>query len=419
MNNVKVIGIGLGLQDLTPRHHQLIESADVLVGGRRLLDLFPETDAEKIPVTREIAALMDMIRQRMMDRQVVVLASGDPLFHGIGAALIRELGAEKVEIHPNITSVAAAFARIKLPWSRVRIISFHGRDALGEIWPELARGRTLALLTDPKHTPSWIAERLLAQGFNSLKVCVLERLGMKEERVRWLTLAQGAEMTFADPNLMVIQPPEKGPRSTGPTAATSLHLGMADEEFRHAGGMITKAEVRAVSLAKLSLERGLTLWDLGAGSGSVGIEAALLLGAGRIVAVEKNPARADQIEVNAARWGVANLTVHRTRLPQGLDALPDPDRVFIGGGGKDLPAILGHAARRLPAGGIIVVNLVILENLTAVLASCEALNLATEFIQLQVQRGSRLPGAGERLAALNPVWIVTAKKFVPNFLIKN
>jgi precorrin-6Y C5,15-methyltransferase (decarboxylating) len=152
------------------------------------------------------------------------------------------------------------------------------------------------------------------------------------------------------------------------------------------------------------------LWDLGAGSGSVGIEASVLLGRGRIEAVEKNPDRADQIRANARRFGVANLKVHQMDLPRGLASLPDPDRVFVGGGGKDLPAILAHATGRLPQGGIVVANLVVLQNLDAALACCGALNLETEVIQLQVNRGRSLAGAGDRLEALNPVWLITGKK---------
>jgi len=415
MEKIHVIGIGMGLRDLTPRHREIIEQAQVLVGGRRLLELFPEVAAEKIPVTRDIAGVVDSIRSRMAAERVVVLASGDPLFYGIGATLVRELGTRQVRVHPNVTTVAAAFARLNQPWGQARIISFHGRDARDEMAEELQQGSILALLTDPKHNPAWIGKTLLERGLGRIAMCVLERLGLADEKVRWLTPAQAVEMQFSDPNLVVLQPPQATETDDSAPLAAALGLGMADEDFLHERGMITKTEVRAVSLAKLRLRPGQTLWDLGAGSGSVGIEAAVLLGSGRIAAVEKNPARAAQIEANASRFGVTNLTVHRVELPQGLDDLPDPDRVFIGGGGKDITAMLEHAARRLPLGGIIVVNLVVLQNLAKVMACCERLDLATEIVQLQVQRSRSLAEAGDRLEALNPVWIVTVKILSQNF----
>ena len=408
MKPVQIIGMGMGPLDLTPRHREVIAQAEVLVAGRRLLDHFPQSSAEKIVVTRNIAGLVDMIRRRMVRRRVVVLASGDPLFFGIGATLVRELGPERVQIYPNITSVAAAFARIKVPWSAVRIISCHGRDARAEIRRGLGQGHTLALLTDPGHTPDRIAAQLLEEGFSQAKLCILERLGTADEQIRWMAPHQAAGSAFADPNLVVVEPPAGA--QPGEEPPSSLHLGMADEAFCHERGMITKSEVRAVSLGKLRLRAGLTLWDLGAGSGSVGIEASLLLGAGRIAAVEKEPQRAAQIEANAARFGVTTLRVYAGRMPGVLEQLPDPDRVFIGGGGKDLAAILAHCIRRLPPGGILVANVVVLQHLAAVLDCCEALGLGSEVVQLQAQRGRLLPGVGTRLESLSPVWIIKIEK---------
>ena len=142
-----------------------------------------------------------------------------------------------------------------------------------------------------------------------------------------------------------------------------MHLGLPEAALAHQGGLITKAEVRAVALAKLQLYPGLTLWDVGAGCGSVGLEASLLLPGGQIFAVEQDPERADQIRVNAEKFGVTNLKVVCGHAPECLAELPDPQRVFLGGGGRDLPEILQEVTGRLTAGGRLVLTATLLETL--------------------------------------------------------
>jgi precorrin-6Y C5,15-methyltransferase (decarboxylating) len=185
-----------------------------------------------------------------------------------------------------------------------------------------------------------------------------------------------------------------------------LLLGAPDAWFDHEKGLITKAEVRAVTLSKLRLGPRHTLWDLGAGSGSVAVEAALFVTAGKIIAVEKEPQRVGQINANARRFGVGNLRAVQAQLPAGLTGLPRPHRVFIGGGGRDLPAIVAAAARRLRPGGILVVNTVLVQNLDAAAQTLRELGFRTEIVQVQILRGQDMPFS-TRLEALNPVWIIT------------
>ncbi len=183
---------------------------------------------------------------------------------------------------------------------------------------------------------------------------------------------------------------------------------MPEELYDHERGLITKSEIRAVTISKLNLEAGHVIWDLGAGSGSIGIEASIFVNRGRIIAVEKNPKRAQQIEHNLKRFNVRNLEVVQGVLPAAMNGLPRPDRVFIGGGGKDLAAIVRKAARRLQSRGIIVVNTVLLPNLTAAITVLEELGFQTETVQVQINRGQSMPW-GRRFDAENPVWIITGK----------
>ena len=193
-------------------------------------------------------------------------------------------------------------------------------------------------------------------------------------------------------------------------------IGAPDDWYTHRRGLITKAEVRAVTLSKLRLADGQILWDLGAGSGSVAIEASTFIKAGRIYAVEKDAQRIRQIEMNRDRFGVRNLQIVQATLPDGLENLPEPDRIFIGGGGKRLGAIIRAAAARLTARGIMVSNTVLIKNLDVAVETLKQYDLNTELIQVQISRGREMPW-DQRLEAQNPVWIVTGSKQHSNKMI--
>jgi precorrin-6Y C5,15-methyltransferase (decarboxylating) len=404
MNTVFVIGMGLSDKDLTAAHCDLIRSADILAGGRRHLAAFADLEMEKHVITGDVDATMEFIRSRRKDCRIVVLASGDPLFFGIGTRMVRELGRDQVVVLPNISSIAAAFARIGEPWEEAAIVSLHGRENGFKLPAALKTHGPVAVLTDGKHTPAWLAQWLLDNGADHMQMAVFEQLGSADERFGWYALDQAVAQTFEQPNVVVITP-----RQEVSGTVEDLHLGMPDQAYSHEAGLITKSEVRAVALAKLSLKPGQTLWDLGAGSGSVGIEASVLLGLGRIIAVEHNPERVRQIRQNARRYGVFNHTVVTARLPDGLDGLPPPDRIFIGGGGPDLAAIIEAAVNRLGPEGIVVTNTVLVSNLARAVDTLEAHGLHTDVVQLQVSRSRQMPW-DKRLEAQNPVWIITGRR---------
>ena len=400
MNNVVVIGMGLSSGDLTAAHLDLIRSADILMGGRRHLVDFESLAVQKEVITGRIDDAIAFIRQHIDRRRIVVLASGDPLFFGIGARISSEFGADRVTIWPNVTSVAAAFARINLPWSESRIVSLHGRDRKWTILAALKEGVPVAVLTDHHHTPDWLAGWLRDRGVFDVNLAVFEQLGMPDEVFGWYGLGQAIERRFARPNVVILKPDQ---------VQAKPWLGMDDDLFDREKGLITKSEVRAVALSKLALGPGQTLWDLGAGSGSVGIEAAALLGAGRIVAVEQKPSRVAQIRANARRLGVFNLDVVQAQLPDGLDGLPRPDRIFVGGGGKRLPAVISAAAGYLPPDGIMVVNTVLLANLTAAIDALEAAGFEPGITQVQISNSKPMPWS-RRFEPQSPVWIITGKR---------
>ena len=401
---IHVVGLGVGADDLTAAQRGIIERAEVLVGGRRLLARFAESPAEKHAIGRDVDEVVAFIGRRLGRKRVVVLASGDPLFFGIGSRLIEAFGRERVAVHPNVSSVAAACARLGEPWGGLPVVSLHGRRGEDELLRTLSEAGRAAVLTDPDHGPAWIAGRVRAGLGDGFRIGVAEALGEPGERTAWYRLSETAAGSFAEPNVVVL-------KRAAPTGLRRrpLRIGTPESWFEHERGLITKPEVRAVSLAKLRLGRGHVLWDLGAGSGAVAIEASLLTGGAPAAAVEKDPGRAGQIRANARRFGVRRLAVVQAELPAGLEGLPDPDRVFIGGGGRELARIIRAAAARLQPGGVVVVNTVLLETATAAAAALRRLGFRTETVQVQVNRSRPMP-FGERLEAVNPVWIVAATR---------
>lgn len=397
---VDVIGLGMSPDDLTPAHLRLIEAADLLVGGRRHLSSFKDRVPETQEVTSNLKGLVALIKNRCSRDRIVVLASGDPLYYGIGAYLARSLGRDQVRIHPNITSVAAAFARLGEPWQDVRVVSLHGRRSEAQLEQALRTADRLAVFTDPTASPQWLGGYLRRCRAKDIRIGVFERMGAADERVSWHTPESIEAENFNTPNMVVLK---KAPRTN--RTFPPLHLGMPEAAFDHQGGLITKTEIRAVSLARLGLMPQQVLWDLGAGSGAVSIEASLLMPGGQIWAVEKDPDRIAQIIANRDRFGVPHMEVVQAVLPQGLSGLPDPDRVFIGGGGRNLTETIAVVCQRLAKSGVVVVNTVLMDSLHDTVRCLRGHGLTTDVVQVQVSRSQPL-GESDRMQAMNPVWVI-------------
>jgi precorrin-6B C5,15-methyltransferase / cobalt-precorrin-6B C5,C15-methyltransferase len=403
MITVQVVGVGVGPADLSAAQAEVVAKAQLLAGGSRLLAMFPAHPAPRLTLAYNLDAWLAEVAQAAQAAHVVVLASGDPGFYGIAAKVVERLGADHVAIHPGLTTVQTAFARLKEPWQEAHVVSLHGRNQGSDeaaLWPACAAAERVAVYTDPAHTPDAIARLLLARGQEHWRMAVLEDLGAPHERVGEYSLAEAAAMTFSPLNLVVLK------RLAWPEP---LRLGLPEEAYARQGGLITKSEVRALALAKLELAPGLTLWDLGAGSGSLGLEATLLTLGGRVVAVERVAERAAQIRANRQRFGAASLEVVESDLPQALAGLPDPDRVFVGGGGPALAEIILEAVRRLPAGGVLVAAVVMLSSLEVARRALAEAGMEAEVTQAQISRGAAL-GEDIYLKALNPVWVVKGVK---------
>ncbi len=387
-------------QDLTQNHLKLIETADILIGGKRQLAFFPKINAEKKTISHNLADLLSYIKKWKDKKKIVVLASGDALFYGIGKRLIEAFGTENLIFYPNITSVAAAFSKIKVSWDDVKIISLHARGSLFDIVTVLESNKKVAVLTDKQNTPSKIAEILIQNNIQKIDFWVFERMGHKDEYFQCYDLEDASKKKFAEPNFVICILKEDIPKDC------KVFLGMPDDYFYYEKNMITKSEIRVLTLSKLNLQNKDVLWDLGAGCGSVSVEASYFIKEGRIIAVEKNSARIKLIEKNKEHFKIKQLEIVQNILPNNMSDLPDPDCIFVGGGGKNLAEIIIKSIKRLKAQGIIVVNVVLLESLFLAYKTLKDLGLELDITQIQVNKNKMMPGKINRMKALNPVWII-------------
>ena len=425
-NPCRVIGVlDDGAASLGASALAYLRSADVIIGGARTLALLArdyKLGAQLHDLTGRLKEVPAWVRSARSDNQsCVVLATGDPLCHGIAPYLAQHLCVQALDILPNLSTLQLACARVGLAWHDARIVSVHARDA-GEWQRGSAPGHglyglaqalrahsRLLVLTSPDNSPDRIARLLLAEGLgDDFVMAVAENLLQADERiVAELSAQEAANMHFAALNVVLLWRVTAAPQP--------VRFGLADIEFeqrRPENGLITKQEVRAVSLARLQLRADSVVWDIGAGSGSVGLEAARLCPQGHVYAIEKNEADYAIAGRNHAAFEVSNYTLLLGKAPEGLDAWPDPDAVFVGGSGGELAALVAGIMRRLRPGGALVMNFVTLENLataTATLQSLDAVECTWDVLQLQAARSKPILHM-HRMAAENPVWIVCARR---------
>ncbi|HZT07185.1 MAG TPA: precorrin-6y C5,15-methyltransferase (decarboxylating) subunit CbiE [Chloroflexota bacterium] len=393
-----VVGVtDAGAASLTAEARALVERASVLVGGERHLAFFPDCGDERIVLKANIDEVVERLRGE--SRPTVVLASGDPDCFGIGPLLAERLGRYRVRILPNVGAAQLACARLGIAWEDAALLSAHGRP-LDAILPRALRARTAIVFTDSRNSPSAIAEALLAAGDADVRVDVFEHLGGPLERHVCGLLSEIRGQQFAPLNLMVLRR-----EATPPPWPIGIH----EDRFLHRGGLISKPEVRAISLSKLVLHERATLWDVGAGCGSVSIVAAALLPHGHVYAVERDGEQLALLEQNRRRFGAGNVAMVHGEAPAALGALPRPDSVFVGGSGGRLEAILDAVALALAAGGRVVANLVALEHLEQARRWAAAHGWDAEIVEVSVARSTVTAGI-TRLEARNPVFVVTLQR---------
>ncbi|MBI5142555.1 MAG: precorrin-6y C5,15-methyltransferase (decarboxylating) subunit CbiE [Nitrospirae bacterium] len=400
MGSVIVIGIAPG-SGVADEHVRLIERCGFVVASNSQRPLIDGVAAAEIFPVAPVQAAIEAVRKRLNISDVVVLASGDPLFFGIARRLIEEFGKHKVCVIPAVSSMQAAFARFRETWDDAAFISLHGR-CMDNIVELLERNSKSFILTDPANNPAAIASRIADESAAKFEIFVAERLGATDERLTAGRPDDIAQMSFAEPCVMIVKRLD-----AADTESTRFPLfGLREDEIAHSRGLITKDEVRAAALHRLRLpERGV-LWDIGAGSGSVSVEAARLSPRMEVFAIEKEPAEIANIRANIERFQASNIRLIEGEAPSALSALPHPDRVFIGGSGGQLAQIIEVVGKRLKPGGIVAVNAVIERTAEAAPKLLMAHGFRVETSKIAVSR-TRWNADGSATTELNPITIIT------------
>jgi precorrin-6Y C5,15-methyltransferase (decarboxylating) len=398
---IRVVGIGLvGPASVSPRGRRLLAEAPVVIGARRHLALVDGALAARlVPWSGALDDLAPLLAEHG-SQPAVLLASGDPNLFGIGCTLVERLGPGAVDVEPSVSSAQLALARAGVPVAGTALLSAHGRP-LAAAAGRAAAGRRAVILTDPAHDPASVAGARGRAGVEpAARLVVCERLGGPDERVREGTVGRPPPGPFDRLSVVVLDR----------CAAPGPGLGRPEAEYERDGGQVTKAEVRAVALAALDPGPEDVVWDVGAGSGSVAVEAGRLAAGGAVYAVERRPDRAERARRNALRsWNVEVLTGEALEL---LPRLPAPDAVFLGGGGAAIGVLTERclerlAERRSPVAGRLVATLAALESVLEATAALRRAGLGWRLSQVSIARGRELAG---RIAweALNPVHVVAA-----------
>lgn len=405
---VTLVGIGDdGCASLSSRAANAVLGAQVLVGGQRHLAFFPQFSGDRIVLEGGLVKSIERVAELAHEQNICVLASGDPLFFGVGRLVIDAVGRDHVEVIPQPSSMQLAFARAGVSWEDATCLSLHGRPLRG-VAAKLRRLSKVALLTDEENSPSRIASHLLAHGESpALRAFVCERLGGDGERVRAFALGDLPAVTDVDPLNVLLLVRDDACWRPPPMLQARSEDAFAKRVPKK--GLITKREVRLLSLAALQIYPGSVVWDIGAGSGSIAVEAGLLAPDGRVYAVEVDPEGVEICGENAAAHGADNVTVVAGRAPEVLETLETPDAVFIGGSKGSMAEIISAVLDRLAPGGRLVVNAITLENAGEAYQTLRKHGLVPEVTLVQIARAEKLAHY-LRYEAQNPIQIFAVEK---------
>ena len=351
---IEVVGIGAsGWASLGPIERDLVAGADLVVGAPRHLDLLPAaTEQQREPLPANLRTALPDLLAGHDERTTVVLASGDPLVAGIGATVLDLFPSEAVRIHPHVSALALARARMGWDAETVETVRLRTEDDVDLIRRWLFPEQRIVVLSRDGESPEAIARLLVETGHGDSQVTVLSNLGTPDEA------CHSVEDVVPALNVVCIE-------VRGESPYASLTSGLPDEAYQH-DGQLTKRDVRASALAHLLPRPGELLWDVGAGAGSIGIEWARAHPRCRAIAVERDPDRAKRIAVNAAQLGVPGVTVVQAAAQQALADLPRPDAIFVGGGAD--AQVLDACWTALRPGGRLVAHAVTLETEAAITA---------------------------------------------------
>ncbi len=410
IEKIHIVGIGDDeLDGLTTAARKLVEQAELLMGEPHALAHVPNLVAERLVIGPSLGEAVRRI-EASPGKRIVVLVVGDPLFYGVARYLCDRLGKDRFVVVPHVSAMQLAFARVKESWEEALLTNLgsHGVESVVE---QIRSAEKVGLFTTESCPPAAVAQTLLRHGIDYFTAYVCENLGSPDERVTQGELSDLLAHEFAPMNVMIlVRKPHVPDR---PSEAIGRRLfGNPDEVFlqsRPKRGLLTPAEIRAIALAELDLGPASVVWDIGAGSGSVAIEAAQIAREGAVYAIEMDPEDHQLIVENARRFAVTNLVPVLGRAPEAWEGLPVPDAVFVGGSGRGICRLVDAAYQRLRAGGRLVATMGSIDNLAETHRVLHGHTVPVKVWMLHFARGNyQLERI--RFESLNPTFMVSVVK---------
>ena len=410
MEKIQIIGIGDdGLEGLTASARQFVEKADVILGARPSLAAVAKSSAQKVEAGSDLEAIISKI-EAAKGKRIVLLTTGDPLFYGTARFLCDRLGKDRFEVTPNVSSMQLAFARVKESWDEAYLTSL-ATQPLELVVEKVRTAAKVGLFTTDAIPPAKVARALLDRKIDYFTAYVCENLGSPDECVTQGELVEVAAQEFSPLNVMILVRKPDVPDRPSSMAGKRL-FGNPDEAFLQSHpkrGLLTPAEVRAIALAEMDLGPTSVVWDVGAGSGSVAIEAAQIASSGRVYAIEMDPEDYALISSNAENFGVTNLTPVLGKAPEAWAGLPAPDAVFVGGTGRQVRLIVEQAFAQLRPGGRLMANVGSIDNLAEVRSILVAKAGDAKVWMINLARGNdQLDQL--RFESMSPTFLVAAVK---------
>jgi precorrin-6Y C5,15-methyltransferase (decarboxylating) len=409
----KLVIVGLGddgLAGLTEAARRIVSDADLILGAPAMLRLLDGVPAKKVALDPDMPTALRQVREALATHKPVLVSSGDPLFYGVARYLCDRLGKDQFEVVPHVSSMQLAFARVKESWEDAYLTNLAGRP-LEPIVDRIRTAEKVGVFSSDEHPPARVARALLDRGIDYFRAYVCENLGSPDERVTQAELADLVNLEFDPLNVLILVRKPNRPDQASRASRYQL-FGNADDAFAQSlpkRGLITQAEVRAIALAQMDIRPTSIVWDIGAGSGSVAIEAAQLAYQGQVFAIEPEAADVALLQANAETFGVANVRPVAGRAPEVLAALPDPDAIFVGGTGRQVVLVLSAAYARLAEGGRLVVNVATIDGLATAHETLERLAAKVQVWNINIARGIEQMDR-VRFEAINPTFLLAVTK---------
>lgn len=408
---IYIMGVGDdGYEGLSRHAQSLLNEAGLILGPPGLIERLKMVAQPKEIAPANLDRLVERLEESMGNKNIILLTHGDPLFFGTARYLCERLGKDQFEVVPHVSSMQLAFARVKENWDDAYLTNM-ATQPLSRVIEKVRIAEKIGIFTTAEFSPSVIATALLQSGIDYFHVYVCENLGAKDERVTRGSLEQISSEQFAPLNILLLIRKANAPDR--PVSMQGKRLfGNPDELFLQSQprrGLITPMEVRAVALAQLDLGPSSTVWDVGAGTGSVSIEAAHLASAGRVYAIEMEAADYNLLIENTRRFNVGNVYPVLGEAPRAWEDLPEPDAVFLGGTGRAVSDLAAAAWKRLRPGGRLVASMMSLENVVALQRQLMEQGIEPQTLMIQLSR-STYQLEQLRLETANPSFLVIAKK---------